>query len=57
MNREKMYQDKVEKSQEAVRLPYEKPSLLMLGKVISLTMGSIPGIGESGSAGNFVPRG
>lgn len=57
MNNEKEHLDKTEKSQEVVRLPYEKPSLLILGRVTNLTMGSTPGAGESGGGGNFFPRG
>ena len=57
MNKNSVQQDKVAKSQTAKKQPYAKPSLLELGRVTSLTMGSQPGTGESGNEGLYCPRG
>lgn len=34
---------------DSERFPYQKPSLTALGKLSNVTMGSIPGTGESGN--------
>ena len=39
----------VSKDPDSERLPYQKPSLTALGKLSNVTMGSIPGTGESGN--------
>lgn len=56
MNKENTHQEKQGDLQKAAKLPYEKPALLMLGKVTNLTMGSVPGNGESGNQLLFSPR-
>ena len=52
MTKEKDHKNMVNEPQEVTRASYKKPLLLNLGKLTSLTMGSQPGIGESGQAGN-----
>jgi len=41
--------NEVIESEDTTKTPYQKPSLLNLGKLASLTMGSQPGTGESGN--------
>jgi hypothetical protein len=57
MNKKTTQQDTVEESQLTAKLPYAKPSLVELGKVANLTMGSQPGTGESGNPNVYCPRG
>lgn len=51
MTSEKENEEMMHDSKEVLKTSYEKPSLLNLGELTSLTMGSRPGIGESGQAG------
>ena len=53
MTNEKVQGNKVIESGKTNKAPYQKPSLLIMGKLTSLTMGSRPGGGESGNPALF----
>ena len=53
MTNEKIHESRTVELKATGKLPYQKPSLEALGELSRLTMGSIPGTGESGDPDNY----
>lgn len=56
MTSEREKTSEVVQTEDTAKMPYQKPALLNLGKLTSLTMGSQEGAGESGAgSGQYWP--